>query len=315
MTMRFENDKQMPTPSALLLFLKTLCRCCRAYVAVGPLTSGRTKSEKDVSQSIDFEAFCSEYLSTVELPLSLAKSGSGLHSLRATADTQPWSPKLHNRPTEASDEDDCHPRHLSKWFREFEIEFGLEELLVMACNSSACSAVTSALKSHVKICIDQGATASVCHASWCRLQNFKAVMQLLRQSLVEGEAIALEAALRPLLEQALTSLPLIQKLRIFNLTFLSQRLAARQQFWDLKLQQLDHQRNLVRENARNSVQVAQQSFSPEVLLATWRVKPSPDNLHMQRKLAIARKSCQFNLARKLEEELQILLVNIKCLIN
>jgi hypothetical protein len=104
-------------------------------------------------------------------------------------------------------------------------------------------------------------------------------------------------------------------LQIFNLTFLSQRLAARQQFWDLKLQQLDHQRNLVRENARNSIQVAQQSFSPEVLLATWRMKPSPDSLHMQRKLDIARKSCNFNLARKLEEELQILLVNTKCLID
>jgi hypothetical protein len=81
----------------------------------------------------------------------------------------------------------------------------------------------------------------------------------------------------------------------------------------LKLQQLDHQRDLVRENAKNSLQVAQQSFSPEVLLATSRSKPSPENLHMQRKVAIARKSCNFNLARKLEEELQILLVNVLCL--
>jgi hypothetical protein len=43
----------------------------------------------------------------------------------------------------------------------------------------------------------------VCHAAWCRLQNFKAVVQLLRQSVVEGEAIAQEKALRPLVQKVL----------------------------------------------------------------------------------------------------------------
>jgi hypothetical protein len=93
------------------------------------------------------------------------------------------------------------------------------------------------------------------------------------------------------------------------MTFNLQRIAARQDFWNLKLQQLDQQRDLVRQNALNSFRVAQQSFSPAVLLATQHNRPSSECLHLQRKVASARSSCNFNLARKLEEELQKMMVH------
>jgi hypothetical protein len=177
----------------------------------------------------------------------------------------------------------------------------------MACNSGACSAVTTALTRQVKICVEQGAVASVCHAAWSRLQKFKAVVQLLRQSLVEGEVISQEAALRPVLQQV--TLSHIYDRQTFHAVILdSQCIAARQEYWNSKLQQLQLQRDLVRQNAENSIQVAQQSFSPEVLLATQHNKPSSLCLHMQRKVASARSSCSFHIARKLEEEMRIMLV-------
>jgi hypothetical protein len=73
---------------------------------------------------------------------------------------------------------------------------------------------------------------------------------------------------------------------------------------------LDQQRDCVRQNTVNSIQVAQHSFSAEVLLATQQTKSSSQVLHMQRKVASARSSCNFNVARRLEEELQIMLVRI-----
>jgi hypothetical protein len=91
--------------------------------------------------------------------------------------------------------------------------------------------------------------------------------------------------------------------------FSSQRIKARQEFWNSKLQQLELQRDLVRQNVINSIQVAQQTFSPEVLLATRHDKPSSECLHLQRKLASARSSCNFSMARKLEEDMQNLLVH------
>jgi hypothetical protein len=87
-----------------------------------------------------------------------------------------------------------------------------------------------------------------------------------------------------------------------------QRIAARHEFWNSKLQHLDQQRDRVRQNTVNSIQVAQHSFSAEVLLATQRNKSSSKVLHMQRKVESARSSCNFNVARRLEEELQIMLV-------
>jgi hypothetical protein len=87
-----------------------------------------------------------------------------------------------------------------------------------------------------------------------------------------------------------------------------QRIAARQAFWNLKLQQLDLQRDLIRQNVLNSIRVAQQSFSPAVLLATQLHRPSSECLHLQRKLASARSSCNFDVALKLEEELQKMIV-------
>lgn len=93
------------------------------------------------------------------------------------------------------------------------------------------------------------------------------------------------------------------------MTFNLQRIEARKEYWNSKLQQLDQQRDLVRQNAINSIQVAQQSFSAEVLLATRHDKPSSECLHLQRKVESARSSCNFNMARKLEQEMQELLVH------
>jgi hypothetical protein len=194
-----ERDKQVLKPHSFMLVLKTLCKCCRAYIAVGPLTSERPRDGKGISQhSIDFESFCFEYLSSAAEKSISTKDGSAVGA---------GYPRSTTRQSEGAtlpyNDQNGQPMQLSKLFRDFELEFGLEELLMMACNSSACAVVTSALARQVKLCVEQGAAASVCHAAWCRLQNFKAVVQLLRQSVVEGEAIAQEKALRPLVQKVL----------------------------------------------------------------------------------------------------------------
>jgi hypothetical protein len=202
-----DKDKPALTPQNFLLFLKTLCLCCRVCVAFGPLASERIQDETDtkrtkygvLQRSIDFEAFCFYYLSSFEFSSS---AGDRSAVQAAPVDTTPTRSSLRNlAATEAMGDGEWHTRQLSQRFREFELEFGLEELIVMACNSSACSAVTTALTRHVKLCVEQGAVASVCHSAWTRLQDFKTVMHLLRQSIVEGEATALETALRPLLQK------------------------------------------------------------------------------------------------------------------
>jgi exonuclease VII large subunit len=104
-----------------------------------------------------------------------------------------------------------------------------------------------------------------------------------------------------------SSLFLVQHIN-FDLNSNLQRIAARQEFWNSKLEQLDQQRDRISQNTVNSIHVAQQTFSPEVLLATNNNKPSSKLLHMQRKVASSRSSCNFNLARKLEDEMQIMLV-------
>ncbi len=218
-------------------------------------------------------------------------------------------------------DDESRAAQLSKRFREFELEFGMEELVAMACSSGACAAVVQALTRHVKLCVEQGCAAAVCHSAWQRLQDFKEVMQLLRQAVVEGESMAMETALKSLLQQVpsfssfLSHIPSFHMLCIFtfltsNLTIASylttmlytfifvvessnaashqhsnlQRIAARHEFWNSKLRQLDQQRHVVHQNTVNSIQVAQQSFSPEVLLATHHNKCSSELLHMQRKV-------------------------------
>ncbi len=96
--------------------------------------------------------------------------------------------------------------------------------------------------------------------------------------------------------------------QLFDLNSNLQRIAARQEFWNSKLEQLDQQRDRINQNTVNSIHVAQQSFSPEVLVATHNNKPSSELLHMQRKVSSSRSSCNFDLARKLEDEMQMMLV-------
>jgi hypothetical protein len=208
-TILSDKDKHALTPNVFLRFLKTLCLCCRLYIVVGPLASDGTKDDAGAAQRwVDYEAFCCDYLNNVERSVCVAgdrhtiePGGNHRAAEQALRNSPTRSPLNHLGTAGAVDDADRHPGQLSRCFREFELEFGLEELLVMACNSSACSVVTTALARHVKVCVEQGAVASVCHSAWQRLQDFKAVMQLLRQSLVEGEAISLESALRPLLQQ------------------------------------------------------------------------------------------------------------------
>jgi hypothetical protein len=198
-----ESGQQVLTSAQFLPFLKILCRCCRVDVALGALVSETADSDrKDAQRTLDFEEFCLEYVNNDGRLASPDAAGRATQRRSAVIADGKTRSAIHSpAAADALDDGVSGPDKLSQWFREFELEFGMEELVVIACNSSACSAVLSALSRHVKLCIEQGVAASVCHSAWSRLQNFKAVVQLLREALAEGEAIAQQAALRPLLQQ------------------------------------------------------------------------------------------------------------------
>jgi hypothetical protein len=126
--------------------------------------------------------------------------GTGAHYPASPTYTFPFG-KNTTLAAARSVDDESRAAQLSKRFREFELEFGMEELVAMACSSGACAAVVQALTRHVKLCVEQGCAAAVCHSAWQRLQDFKDVIQLLRQAVVEGESMAMETALRSLLQQ------------------------------------------------------------------------------------------------------------------